>query len=249
MIKFFRKIRYDLMEKNKTGKYFKYAIGEIILVVIGILIALQINNWNENRKEIKEEKNIVLNLNAEFKSNLIQLEATISQMLLSEKGIDSILQIMSKTISFDDKPESFDRLLIHSMTNPTFSPSSIVLRELEGSGKLAILKTQKLKNLIYKWNLNIDAVKAVEAINSKSYNDFFDYLKANGSLRRMDYSSNYISSQTILSQSNKHLLTDLKFENALDDHYILTTARRQTYLELADVIKEIIKQTESSSYD
>ena len=38
------------MEKNKTGKYLKYAIGEIILVVIGILIALSINNWNENRK-------------------------------------------------------------------------------------------------------------------------------------------------------------------------------------------------------
>ena len=55
MIKFFRKIRYDLMEKNKTGKYFKYAIGEIILVVIGILIALQINNWNENRKALIKE--------------------------------------------------------------------------------------------------------------------------------------------------------------------------------------------------
>ncbi len=50
MIKFFRKIRYDLMEKNKTGKYLKYAIGEIILVVTGILIALQINNLNEQRK-------------------------------------------------------------------------------------------------------------------------------------------------------------------------------------------------------
>ena len=55
MIKFFRKIRYDLMEKNKTGKYFKYAIGEIILVVLGILIALQINNWNENRKALITE--------------------------------------------------------------------------------------------------------------------------------------------------------------------------------------------------
>jgi hypothetical protein len=50
MIKFFRKIRYDLMEKNKTGKYLKYAIGEIILVVIGILIALSINNWNQKHK-------------------------------------------------------------------------------------------------------------------------------------------------------------------------------------------------------
>ena len=51
MIEFFRKTRYDLMKKNKTGKYLKYAIGEIILVVIGILIALSINNWNETRKE------------------------------------------------------------------------------------------------------------------------------------------------------------------------------------------------------
>ena len=49
MIKFFRHIRQDLMSKNKTSKYLKYAIGEILLVVIGILIALQINNWNQNR--------------------------------------------------------------------------------------------------------------------------------------------------------------------------------------------------------
>ena len=50
MIKFFRKIRQNLLMENKTGKYFKYAIGEIVLVVIGILIALQINNWNEKHQ-------------------------------------------------------------------------------------------------------------------------------------------------------------------------------------------------------
>ncbi|MFH4968053.1 DUF6090 family protein [Gaetbulibacter sp. M240] len=55
MIKFFRKIRYKLIEKNKTGKYLKYAIGEIFLVVIGILIALSINNWNEQRKAQQSE--------------------------------------------------------------------------------------------------------------------------------------------------------------------------------------------------
>ena len=57
MIKFFRKIRYDLIGENKTGKYLKYAIGEIVLVVIGILIALSINNWNENRKRDEIRKN------------------------------------------------------------------------------------------------------------------------------------------------------------------------------------------------
>ena len=54
MIKFFRHIRRSLLEQNKMGKYFKYVIGEILLVVIGILIALQISNWNENRENLKK---------------------------------------------------------------------------------------------------------------------------------------------------------------------------------------------------
>ena len=59
MIKFFRKIRQNLIIENKTSKYFKYAIGEIILVVIGILIALQINNWNENRNKTDEIESLM----------------------------------------------------------------------------------------------------------------------------------------------------------------------------------------------
>ena len=62
MIKFFRKTRFDLMEQNKTGKYFKYAIGEILLVVIGILIALSINNWNENQQHKKAESQYYQNI-------------------------------------------------------------------------------------------------------------------------------------------------------------------------------------------
>ena len=55
MIKFFRNIRQSLIMENKTSKYLKYAIGEILLVVIGILIALQINNWNESSDQISEK--------------------------------------------------------------------------------------------------------------------------------------------------------------------------------------------------
>ncbi|MFH4969393.1 DUF6090 family protein [Gaetbulibacter sp. M240] len=76
MIKFFRKIRYDLMDKNKTGKYLKYAIGEIILVVIGILIALSINNWSS----LNKEKRILLSHLQTIKENLKNDESQLLEM-------------------------------------------------------------------------------------------------------------------------------------------------------------------------
>ncbi len=66
MIKFFRKIRQQLLTENKTGKYFKYAIGEIILVVIGISIAISINNWNEAQKNKTVEQQLLTSLLQEF---------------------------------------------------------------------------------------------------------------------------------------------------------------------------------------
>ena len=69
MIKFFRKIRQNLLMDNKTSKYFKYAVGEIILVVIGILIALQINNWNSNRIDQQKEALYLKNLKEILLSN------------------------------------------------------------------------------------------------------------------------------------------------------------------------------------
>jgi len=56
MIKFFRRLRQKLLAENRFSKYLIYAVGEIILVVIGILIALQINTWNENRIQRKKER-------------------------------------------------------------------------------------------------------------------------------------------------------------------------------------------------
>ena len=68
MIKFFRKIRQNLLVENKFSKYLIYAIGEIVLVMIGILIALQVNNWNENRKAEEKELKLLI----ELKDDLIE---------------------------------------------------------------------------------------------------------------------------------------------------------------------------------
>ena len=95
MIKFFRKIRFDLMEKNKTGKYLKYAIGEIILVVIGILIALQINNWNEIRKAKLNENSIYKNMLVDVKTEESLLKGFLSDYKIHS---DAYHQIYSESI-------------------------------------------------------------------------------------------------------------------------------------------------------
>ena len=74
MIKFFRHIRRSLIQENKMGKYFKYAIGEILLVVIGILIALQINNWTEQNTIHKTQEKHLRAIKNEIINNLKSLK-------------------------------------------------------------------------------------------------------------------------------------------------------------------------------
>lgn len=113
MFKFFRKIRFRLMSENKTSQYFKYAIGEIFLVVLGILIALQINTWNENRKESAFEKEILgqikINLDkdraalASFAANGHRAVASANKILALPQGSehDSLKYWLGDFMQFD----------------------------------------------------------------------------------------------------------------------------------------------------
>jgi Family of unknown function (DUF6090) len=107
MIKFFRNIRKSLIEKNQMGKYFKYAIGEIVLVVIGILIALQLNNWNETRKEDIVEISILNELLNDLNSDLISLNEDKD---LNQRAIRSNQLIYDHLIN---KKEYHDSLDVH----------------------------------------------------------------------------------------------------------------------------------------
>jgi len=86
MIKFFRKIRQKLLTEKKFSKYLIYAIGEIVLVVIGILIALQINNWNEDQKNKALEKNMLENLAENLEQNCDMLKSRIRSITLYRKS-------------------------------------------------------------------------------------------------------------------------------------------------------------------
>ena len=90
------------MEKNKTGKYLKYAVGEIILVMIGILLALQVNNWNENRKEKKIETSILNELQSDFNSDLLSLKEDIELNKRAIRSNELITNVLQSKMGYHD---------------------------------------------------------------------------------------------------------------------------------------------------
>ena len=102
MIKFFRKIRKNLVTENKTGKYFKYAIGEILLVVIGILIALQINNWNENSKLQKQETQVLKEIKSDLLQTKKEIERTVKEHNKLIKSTQWTLRAIYEKKSYSD---------------------------------------------------------------------------------------------------------------------------------------------------
>jgi hypothetical protein len=150
MIKFFRKIRYDLMEKNKTGKYFKYAIGEIVLVVIGILIALSINNWNENRKNRKKEKIYITNIQRDLKAQLVILNRAKNGELYTYKNLSNAQKSFHQHNEFIVNTNNLKEI---SAVNDrfTFNIIDTALDEIKSSGNLDIIQNRKVKDSLLKF--------------------------------------------------------------------------------------------------
>jgi hypothetical protein len=107
MIPFFRKIRKKMADDNKPMKYARYAIGEIVLVVIGILIALQINTWNENKKLKAQEIKLLIELKSNLKTNIENLSKDIDRQIFSAKCIDLVMAHLENRLPYTDSLSYF----------------------------------------------------------------------------------------------------------------------------------------------
>ena len=148
MIKIFRKIRYDLIEKNKTGKYFKYAIGEIVLVVIGILIALQINNWNEQRKTQGNQDKYSMLLKTEANNNLKEVYKAIdvvSTTNLWQIKIFELIDGKQDTITENYLSQAFGKVFVYTYK---FKYENSALSELKTSGDLKNVLNDSLRKYL-----------------------------------------------------------------------------------------------------
>ena len=140
MIHFFRRIRQGLLSQNRFSKYMLYAIGEIALVMIGILLALQVNTWNENRKDNLQEQQILIQLKEEYTVNMLQLEQKIAHR-------EKIIAAANKVLQYIDDPSNVTNASLINKLNkyigtPTIEP---IENNLISSGNINLIKNKKLK--------------------------------------------------------------------------------------------------------
>jgi len=152
MMKFFQHIRQSLIGERKFSKYLLYAIGEIILVVIGILIALQINTYNDQKKERDQEKTLLANLSQEVALDIQQIENNTRLSNARLMRLDSLVQGLKYPDSIN--ATNFIRQSYEFVFDQYFKSNSGIFDEAVSSGKMSFIQNELLRQAIFNYYRN-----------------------------------------------------------------------------------------------
>ena len=250
MLRFLRQVRQRLVTDNKFSKYLLYAIGEILLVVIGIMIAISIDNWNQDHLLRKEEQIALQNLKQDFEDNKAALKSNITT---TESIIKSNLEVLNYTGS-KQKPkteEAFNVLLNGiTMTTEFFAKNSF-LDDLLNSGKLGIITDVTLREKLSSWKPTNENIKERERQTISYSGPLLNFIIKNGSWLNADKVSTsptvqkYAFPESGFDVDNRNLLGHLEFENMVENLIIFhegVLSSQKTGLKLIEEVLELINK-------
>jgi hypothetical protein len=160
MIKFFRKIRYHLLSENKTGKYLKYAIGEIALVVFGILIALGVNNWNQENKNRRLGEDLLSRIHRDLVQDTISFRHIITHNNNLREEIKGLLVTLYDRVDNLEQIQNMSAIYDKAL-DQVFSPNDNTYKSMISSGTLGFIRNQELKEEIVGLYSEYDEKKAL----------------------------------------------------------------------------------------
>ena len=153
-----RNLRRNLMKNNSTGKYLLYALGEVVLIVLGILAALWIDNWNQERQEANREQFYLSGLKEEFQVSLLKLDTLIAVNRNSYRTSEELLHRIPQAKSTEDE-ETISGLLVEALSYGTaYNPNNSLLNELINSGRMEILSDTELRKRLTSWESFVESV-------------------------------------------------------------------------------------------
>lgn len=222
MMKFFRKIRQKLLSENKFSKYLFYAIGEIVLVIIGILIALQLNNLKEYRKANAQEIKFLKSFKIDLEANLIELERVIKKSELVKVRANRILEY-ERGEDDNETLAQLDTLVMNISDYTIFLSQDGTIDDIIGSGALNIIKKDSIRQAIASWNSNLKNMREYEQLSKDGAIQYLEYLRQNIDIYKAS------NQETILNEETKQFLfKDRQFLNKVLQR--LMTARTLNYL-------------------
>ena len=247
MIKIFRNIRKKLVSENRSiirnTNYFKYALGEIVLVVIGILIALQVNNWNETRKNRREEKVIINNLKEELLDINKDLQSKTEEISGSKKAVKELMGLFGKSKE-EIRCVNTDSLIYFTLIWPEFNTTSVVIDDLLQSGKLHLVEDANLRKLIFKWQPTLDETKSQFDEMVRFNNDrVFEYLNRQVSFKNADrYGMVFWREKSVLEVDNTPLFGEIYYENMLEGQLFFFTSYENKIDDTIKLIDTILNE-------
>jgi len=195
MIKFFRNIRLTLIGEGKTSKYLKYAIGEIILVMIGILLALQVNTWKEQRALRVEERSILEELNDNLVTNIDILESYIAHQKDRQSEIRTVIKQIEREVPYSD---SMGIHLRNVRKGEYISLLSSAFESLKSVG-FNLVQNKKLRSSIinsfnYDYEQNLKSISSITELNYQSTHEIYvKYLSYDDSINERTIPNDYDS--------------------------------------------------------
>jgi hypothetical protein len=196
-----------MVSENKFSKYLLYAIGEIALVIIGILIALQLNNVKENRKANKQEIKFLKSFKIDLEANHQELERVIEKSELVKIRANRILEYERGDIN-NETLAQLDTLVMNISDYTIFLSQDGTIEDIIGSGALNIIKNDSIRQAIASWNSNLKNMREYEDLSKKGTIQYLEYLRQTIDIYKAS------NQETILTEGTKEFLfKDRQFLN------------------------------------
>ncbi len=238
-------VRKSLFESWSARRYLLYAIGEVALVVLGILIALQINTWKKAHQDRRDELKLLADLKDEFVFNLGKARETETAIIGLTEACRTLMKLFGSRIEEVD-PAYLDSLIYSSFWGPTFDSNQDIFNSIYYSGKLELLSNPKLKQMLQSWSSSIKDFEEAEAnmrINlNRNVMPKLEKLVSFRNIERFGTLGGITDSK--LMPDNRPVLRNLEAENILYTHLWELNHVAGLYPSLYALMEEIISELE-----
>ncbi|MCZ4407481.1 DUF6090 family protein [Cryomorphaceae bacterium 1068] len=240
MISLFRKVRKKNLQEYRFARYVLYAIGEIVLVVIGILIAIQINTANQNRQNRALERQLLRSFQTDIAASIRELDRVIEKSKITALAADSILSI-HRDQSESIEPSDMGELMMTLTGYTSFASQDGTVSDILGSGNLDIIQNDSIRLALASWTSNLKLLRGWEELDKTSSIQVHNLLEQNLDIYKAD-PSEFLTEETL-----EALFSSRVFLNMTSGRYHLTSVlneiyrdKRKDYKKLSEMIQDEI---------